>query len=174
MLRSTGTLDISIVESPTDIEAVRQLSRDFFDWLITEFPEQRDKLRTYFDPRNWEKTLNALPSIHARPQGAILLARQDGLPVGCVMYHEMSPGVAEVKRLFVSTFARGRGTASHLLTALIESARADGYKELKLDTRTFLSAAEHLYRKHGFVDSGHKINLPNEAQDVVICLRRAL
>ncbi|MEM6596377.1 MAG: GNAT family N-acetyltransferase [Pseudomonadota bacterium] len=174
MVQSTGTLEISIAESPKDVEAVRQLSRDFFDWLITEFPEQRDKLRTYFDPRNWEKTLNALPSIHARPQGAMLLAKHCGLPVGCVMYHEMSPDVAEVKRLFVSTSARGKGIASHLLTALIESARADGYKELKLDTRTFLSAAEQLYRKHGFVDSDHKINLPEESLEVVVHLRRAL
>lgn len=174
MVQSAGMLEISFAESPRDIEAVQQLCRDFFDWLISEFPEQRDKLRTYFDPRNWEKTLHALPSIHARPQGAILIAKHGGLPVGCVMYHEMSPGVAEVKRLFVSTFARGKGIASHLLTALIACAQADGYKELKLDTRTFLSAAEQLYRKHGFVDSDHEVNLPEEALDVVVCLRRKL
>ena len=174
MARSTGTLEISIAENTKDIEAVRQLCRDFFDWLISEFPEQRSKLMTYFEPSNWEKTLNALPSIHARPQGAMLLARHDGMPVGCIMYHELSPGVAEVKRLFVSSFARGKGIANYLMTAMIENARADWYKELKLDTRTFLSAAVRLYRKHGFIESNHLIDMPEDALDVVVFLQRAL
>lgn len=166
--------EISIAKTPQDIAAVRQLCRDFVSWLFDEFPEQHDKISTYFEPVKWEKTLSDLPNIHARPNGAMLLARQEDRPVGCIMYHQMSPGVAEVKRLFVSTGTRGQGIASNLVTALIDNARADGYRELRLDTTTFLSDAERLYRKHGFEDSSHTIDLPEASLDVVVFLRRAI
>ena len=166
--------DISMAETPEDIEAVKQLCRDFVSWLLETFPEQHDKIQTYFEPVKWEKTLAGLQDMHARPKGGMLLARVDDVPVGCIMYHELSPGVAEVKRLFVSTEARGMGVASRLVEALMDSARADGYRELCLDTTKFLRAAEQLYRKHGFVDSSHTIDLPPESLEVVVFLRRAL
>ncbi len=165
---------ITVAETPEDMSDVQQLCRDFVSWLFEEFPEQRDKILIYFEPVKWEKTLAALPDIHARPKGAMLLARIGDLPVGCIMYHEMSPGVAEVKRLFVSTEARGKGAASLLVEALIENARADGHTELRLDTTTFLDAAVQLYRKHGFEDSDHTIDLAPEALEVVVFMRRTL
>lgn len=165
---------VSIVKTPEDVSVVRQLCKDFVSWLLDEFPEQREKILIYFEPVKWEKTLAALPETHARPKGAMLLARNDDLPVGCIMYHEMSEGVAEVKRLFVSTSARGKGVASRLVEALIENARSDGYRELRLDSAIFLDAAVQLYRKHGFEDSNHMINLPAEALDVVVFMRRTL
>lgn len=165
---------VKIATTDADIAAVRQLCRDFLDWLLDAFPEHRDKILTYFEPEKWEKTLATLPEIHARPNGAMLIARENDVPVGCIMYYQISPTVAEIKRLFVSTEARGNGVASQLLTALIDNAKSDGYKELQLDTTTFLSAAEHLYRKHGFVDSDHAIDLPEDALDVVTYLRRKI
>lgn len=169
-----STAIISIVETPEDIFAVQQLCRDFVSWLLKEFPEQREKILIYFEPAKWEKILAKLSETHARPKGAMLLARFDELPVGCIMYHEMCPGVAEVKRLFVTNEARGMGVASGLVEALIESARSDGYRELRLDTTIFLDAAVQLYRKYGFVDSSHSIDLPTEALDVVVFMRRTL
>jgi GNAT superfamily N-acetyltransferase len=165
---------ISIAKTPEDISAVQQLCRDFVNWLLKEHPEQREKILIYFEPVKWEKTLAGLSETHARPKGAMLLARLGDLPVGCIMYHEMCPGIAEVKRLFVSTEARGKGVASHLVEALIESSRSDGYQELRLDTTIFLDAAVQLYRKHGFVDSSHSIDLPVEALEVVVFMRRTL
>jgi GNAT superfamily N-acetyltransferase len=165
---------ISIVQTPEGVSAVQQLCRDFVSWLLKEYPEQNEKILLYFEPVKWEKTLAELSEIHARPKGAMLLARFGDLPVGCIMYHEICPGVAEVKRLFVSTEARGMGAASCLVDALIENARSDGYRELRLDTTIFLDAAIQLYRKHGFVDSSHSIDLPTEALDVVVFMSRTL
>ncbi len=165
---------ISIAETPDDISAVQQLCRDFVSWLLEAHPEQRDKILIYFEPVKWEKTLANLAETHARPKGTMLLARVRDQPVGCIMYHQMAPGVAEVKRLFVSTRARGEGTASQLVQALMEHARSDGYRELRLDTTVFLDAAVQLYRKHGFEDSSHTIDLPAEALEVVVFMRRTL
>ena len=57
----------------------------------------------------------------------MLLARLDGVPVGCIMYHKIDQAIVEVKRLFVATEARGKGIASRLVEVLIESAQSDGY-----------------------------------------------
>ena len=165
---------ISMSETPDDVTAVKQLCRDFVTWLLAAHPEQREKILIYFEPVKWEQTLAKLPKIHARPDGAMLLARLDGVAVGCIMYHKIEQDVAEVKRLFVATEARGKGIASRLVEALIESAQSDGYKELRLDTTTFLSEAERLYRKHGFVDSSHSIELAEEALNVVVFMRRTI
>ena len=169
-----STVAISIAETPDDIAAVQQLCRDFVTWLHTAHPEQRENILIYFEPVKWERTLAELPEIHARPDGAMLLARMDGVPVGCIMYHRIDQGIAEVKRLFVATAARGQHIASRLVEALIERARSDGYEELRLDTTTFLSEAEQLYRKHGFVDSNHSIELPEDALEVVVFMRRTI
>jgi ribosomal protein S18 acetylase RimI-like enzyme len=64
--------------------------------------------------------------------------------------------------------------ASDLVEALMAGARADGYRELRLDTTNFLDAAVQLYRKHGFEDSPHRIDIPDEAMVVVMFLRRML
>ncbi len=169
-----GTAAISIAETPDDIAAVKQLCRDFVTWLHAAHPEQRENILIYFEPVKWERTLAELPEIHARPDGAMLLARLDGVPVGCIMYHKIDQGIAEVKRLFVANEARGKGIASRLVEVLIESAQSDGYEELRLDTTTFLSEAERLYRKHGFVDSTHSIELAEEALDVVVFMHRTI
>jgi hypothetical protein len=72
-----------------DIMAVKQLCRDFVTWLLAAHPEQREKILIYFEPAKWEQTLAKLSEIHARPDGAMLLARLDGVPVGCIMYHKI-------------------------------------------------------------------------------------
>ena len=104
----------------------------------------------------------------------MLLARLDQQPVGCIMYHPISQDVAEIKRMFVTPDARGKGIASRLVEELIKSARRDGYRELQLDTTTFMDKAVHLYRKYGFVDSSHTIDLAEEALDVVVFMRRKI
>lgn len=169
-----GNAEISMAETLDDVTAVKQLCRDFVTWVLAANPEYREKILIYFEPVKWEQTLAKLPEIHARPDGAMLLARLDGTPVGCIMYHKIDQGVAEVKRLFVATQARGKGIASSLIEALIRSAQSDGYQELRLDTTIFLSDAERLYRKHGFVDSTHSIELAEEALDVVVFMRRTI
>ena len=76
-----STAAISIAETPDDIAAVKQLCRDFVTWLHAAHPEQRENILIYFEPVKWERTLAELPEIHARPDGAMLLARLDGVPV---------------------------------------------------------------------------------------------
>ncbi len=56
----------------------------------------------------------------------------------------------EVKSMFTSTAARGRGVAAAILRALEDHARGLGLPHLRLETGEALPAAIRLYERHGF------------------------
>ena len=96
--------------------------------------------------------LAALPGPYAPPDGAILLAKQGDHVLGCVALKRLSPGIAEIKRLYVRPQARGQGVARALVSAMLKQAAQLGYGEIKLDTLAHMEAAIALYRSAGFTD----------------------
>lgn len=87
------------------------------------------------------------------PQGYFLLARNDGVSVGCAALVRVDPNTAEIKRMWTAPAARGRGVARSLLEALESTARKTGYTHLVLDTNRTLVEAQALYRSQGFVET---------------------
>lgn len=101
--------------------------------------------------QGFDGELAGLPGDYAPPGGALLIARaDDGTALGCVALRPLSPGVGEIKRMYVTDAARGRGVGRALLEAVLVAARAAGYREVKLDTLGHLTAAQTLYRAYGF------------------------
>ena len=94
-------VSIITAASEVDYEAARDLCRDWVKWQVKVFPEKKDIILNVFEPVEYANTLKNLSMIHARPKGAILLATLNKKYVGCVMYHELIPTTAEIKRLFV-------------------------------------------------------------------------
>lgn len=60
----------------------------------------------------------------------------------------------EVKSMFVSPDARGKGVGEALLSQLEATARAKGLKAMKLETGNLLHAAHRLYERAGFTRCG--------------------
>lgn len=60
----------------------------------------------------------------------------------------------EIKSMFVSEDARGKGIADALLRQIEDQARDLKLAALKLETGNVLHAAHKLYRRHGFTDCG--------------------
>jgi GNAT superfamily N-acetyltransferase len=87
-----------------------------------------------------------------RPRGAFLIARVDGLPVGCVGLKGSGGPVAEIKRLWVDPAARGLGLARRLMQGAETAARELGIRTLRLDTNSALPEALALYRRSGWVE----------------------
>lgn len=96
--------------------------------------------------------LAALPGKYAPPTGALLLARDaNGQPLGCVALRPMTePRRCEMKRLYVAPAGRGTGLGRSLMLAIIDAAKAVGYRELWLDTLPSMAEAQGLYRAAGF------------------------
>lgn len=64
----------------------------------------------------------------------------------------LKPDYGEVKSMFVSEAARGKGVAAALLRQIEDTAREEGITILKLETGNVLHAAHRLYARHGFTD----------------------
>lgn len=97
------------------------------------------------------------------PGGAFVVARLNGLPVGCGAFRPMFPGVAEVKRMFVIPAARGQGVAGQILATLEALARQAGYSRVRLETGLRQPEAIRLYQKAGYhpiPNYGQYVNKP--------------
>ena len=161
-------------ETDEDFDAARALSRSWAEWQLKTFPEWRREILWAFDPQTYARTVADLHLIHARPKGAILLAELGGLAVGCVMYEEMEPGVAEIKRLFVDEPGRGRGFGRALLETMFAAMRGDGYATVRFSSARFLTHARKLYEGVGFLDIPHPPGFPEKAKEFVYFMEQPL
>ncbi|HLY37066.1 MAG TPA: GNAT family N-acetyltransferase [Candidatus Binatia bacterium] len=82
--------------------------------------------------------------------GAFLVVYVDGMPVGCGALRVLDADTAELKRMYVTPTARGRGLGRRLVAALEAEARAIGVRRLVLETGIRQDAARALYRATGF------------------------
>ncbi|WP_109466086.1 GNAT family N-acetyltransferase [Albibacillus kandeliae] len=78
------------------------------------------------------------------------VAEAEGVPLGCAALVDKH-AYGEVKSMFVTDAARGRGVGTALLDRLEERAREIGLAMLKLETGPLLEAARRLYERQGFV-----------------------
>jgi GNAT superfamily N-acetyltransferase len=86
-----------------------------------------------------------------RGEGAAwLVIYEDGDAVACGGLRPLEPGVAEIKRMFVTATARGRGHARTLLAELERLAAHDGRNRIRLYTTEVLREARALYRACGY------------------------
>jgi len=76
---------------------------------------------------------------------------EETLGTGALM---VTMGYGEVKSMFVSEAARGKGVAAALLRQIEDTAREEGVSLLKLETGNVLHAAHRLYARHGFTECG--------------------
>jgi ribosomal protein S18 acetylase RimI-like enzyme len=108
-------------------------------------PDAQRCLLAYFDEldRRFEGGFDA---------GRLLLARVGGEPVGAgaVKFHGSGP--AELKRMWVSSAARGLGIGRRLLAELEARAREHGASAARLETNRSLTEAIRLYRSAGYVE----------------------
>jgi ribosomal protein S18 acetylase RimI-like enzyme len=102
--------------------------------------------------QGFEAELAALPGGYAPPAGRLLLAMEGEAVVGCGALRPIGPGVAELKRMWTRPASRGRGVARAVASALLEAARAEGYRLVRLDTLEWMAAARSLYASLGFVE----------------------
>lgn len=87
------------------------------------------------------------------PRGAFVVARIDGLPVGCGALRPLPGGdrsIGEVKRVYAAPEARRRGVARAVMEHLTEEARALGFARLVLETGTAQPEALGLYASLGW------------------------
>ena len=133
-------IEIRTAAFPDDLLAVRALFEEYaaslgFDLGFQDFVHE----------------LEGLPGAYAAPGGCVLIASDADEPAGCIALRPFdTPGVCEMKRLYVRASHRGTGAGRLLVAAILEAARERGYARMRLDTVPGMEAAIALYRSLGF------------------------
>jgi putative acetyltransferase len=84
------------------------------------------------------------------PGGAILLACEDGKPVGVVSLILIADREVELAKMGVRPSAQGKGAWRMLVEAAIAKAREMGMRRIYIETNSVLGPALKLYRDAGF------------------------
>ncbi len=79
-----------------------------------------------------------------------LVARWDGVAVGCGAVKFVNEDYAEVKRMYVAPQWRGRGVAQALLKQLEWLSHQSGFRGLRLEMGIYQPEAVRLYERAGF------------------------
>lgn len=119
-------------------------------WCFKQyFGELNQRFEAGFDP---SASLPADADELRAPQGALIVARLHGNPIGCVAlkFHKKSP--AELKRMWVSASARGMGVGRRLIVEAENRARQSKVRVIRLETNRALREAISLYRQSGYVE----------------------
>ena len=137
LLVRAATVHLRAVE-PTDPAAVEAVGH-YFAELDRRFP-------TGFDAGEGAHDAESM----AAGAGAFVVATSDGRPVACGGVQQVSPGVGEVKRMWVHPEWRGAGLGSRMLRHLEAEAARLGHRRVVLDTNATLVEAISMYERAGY------------------------
>ncbi len=105
---------------------------------------------TMYGPLEDRNAPSANPEELQAPHGTYLVLFEHGQAVGGGGIKPLEPGVGEIKRMYVTPEARGRGHARRLLCGLEQAGRGLGLDRLRLDTGPKQPFARALYESAGY------------------------
>jgi len=107
-------------------------------------------------------------SVYDLPGARLFVAKLDGRVVGTIGVRVIEPGVAEIKRVFVTPSARGYSFGSLLMDWALESARELGAARVVLETAPdFMKTAVAMYHSYGFREVAHYSDLSTHMSGLV-------
>ena len=130
--------------------------------LIAEYTERLGRNLSF---QHLDEELQNPAFKYTPPQGEIFVAVENGNVIGMVAYHRHNEDRCEMKRLYLKPETRGMHIGDALVQKITAAAKEAGYKEMVLGTIKPLTAAIHLYKKHGFSECAPYYD--NPMQDVL-------
>lgn len=100
--------------------------------------------------QDFDEEMTLFPRQYSLPTGCLLVAYENGTPVGCVGLRKLGERVCEMKRLYVRPKFRGHGIGKALAVQVIKEARSLRYERMRLDTVPSMRVAIGLYKSLGF------------------------
>lgn len=130
-----------------DIQLEDPASADGRYCLQSYYDELAQRFDVGFDP---DAVKNFDPAEMHPPKGWFVVARIDGQAVGCGALKRLEPGAGEIKRVWTSQAARGKGVARAIMARLEEIAKVAGLLAVRLDTNASLTEARAMYLRTGY------------------------
>ena len=143
-------MEVKIIDGTKHLAEVKKLILEYTKFLGRDLSFQ-----------DIDDELKGLAEKYLPPEGRLLCAQlESGEIIGCVAYHKHTAERCEMKRLFVREGYRNFHAGKKLVEEILNFAKADGFKEMVLDTITPLKSAIGLYKKFGFVETEPYYNNP--------------
>ena len=122
-------------EFPQDLADIRRLWLEYVSWANAEL-----EARYGFVESAVELVDHDLATIdrYVKPNGRLVLLFDAGAAIGTVALRRIDPDVAELKRMYVDPSHRGAGLGRALLTETMATARAAGFRRIRLDSPAFM------------------------------------
>ena len=102
----------------------------------------------------------------AQPDTTVFVARENGVAVACGALKRHADGVGEVKRMYTVPAHQGSGIGGGILSHIEAAARAEGLRELVLETGDRHPAAWRVYERGGFHRCGPVLDYPDSKWSV--------
>jgi len=103
------------------------------------------------DPDGTDADLGDIEANYQASGGCFdVLVDEAGQIVGSVGLFPVSPGVCELRKMYLARTARGQGQGRRLLEHALAQARKLGFVRVELETATVLKEAIALYERTGF------------------------
>ena len=147
LIEAMRTVERLLTFSAVEIRPVDPTHPDARQCFRAYFEELDERSESGFDP---DAGISAAPHELTPPAGLLLIAYLHAEAVGCgaVKHHAGAP--SEIKRMWVSSSARGLGLGRRLLGELETSAARSGATVVHLETNRALTEAIALYRSAGY------------------------
>jgi putative acetyltransferase len=135
---------------PMALQIAQAISAEDFATARSLIEEYAASLGVDLSFQDFAHEIDSLTTEYSPPRGRLLLARIEGLAIGCGALRPFDESICEMKRLYVIPARRRTGAGLMLAQKLISEARAIGYRAMRLDTLPGMEKAQQLYRSLGF------------------------
>jgi GNAT superfamily N-acetyltransferase len=166
--------EIVIATTPDDYDAFGALIAEYWEWLQVRYAGLPGFVDAVGGHQALEAELGSLSTVYGPPAGRVLLARRDATVVGGIALRDLGDGSCEMKRLFVPDRFQGGGTGRRLCQSLIDTATADGYGVMRLDTGVQNDEALTMYESLGFRECAPYHSYPPELMPHLCFLEKSL
>ena len=138
------------VRSSSEVADAASLMRGLVDANKALYSDDLQTIEEYYQGAWFFDTEPQVPLEYRPPQGDVLVAYVNDEPAGTVAIYRMDNDNCELKSMFVAPEHRQSGVAATLCDAVIELAKTQNYRTVRLTTGARQPAARRLYERLGF------------------------
>jgi ribosomal protein S18 acetylase RimI-like enzyme len=165
---------IHVATSEQDFKIFAELINEYVGWLRTRYQQDNWFITEVLDKQSLTSELETLSTSYRAPKGQAFIALNGDEVYGCGAYRTLDDRTCEIKRMFVPSRFQGSGFGRKLCTAIIGSARDEGYKLIKLDTGKIMVEAISMYKSFGFRECAPYYEYPSNLMPYFVFMEMTL
>jgi GNAT superfamily N-acetyltransferase len=173
LIGDSATL-VRLAAGQRDYEAISRLINEYVTWLRARYQQDDWFITEALDKQSLANEMEHLATCYGAPNGRAFVAVQGDEVRGCGAYRRLEDGCCEMKRLFVLNRFRRLGIGRRLCAALIESARGEGFRLMRLDTGRRMNEAISLYESLGFAECEPYCDYPDNLMPYIVFMELPL